>query len=400
MPRHIVFAACLLAIASISNTNSFGLVFARAADGLGLEVAALGGLRTLENAAAIAAALIVAPLVDRIPRKWLLLSGYGQATAAVVLLVLLDSVAGVVLYFVLNGAAMMQIFAALMAMPSDFVGGRQLNRLMGLIIGFIAFTSILVAPVVGNVAEARGWQAGMLVSASVTLFAFLLTLLVIPRYRVAPASPVSDGFIQRYRAILKRRHLLVMLGSNLLRFALLATMMTFLSTILIRRYDLTLGAIGLVFAGVGITFFFASVLSGIVLHRVRTWRVLVWGGVLATALLAVMLILRIPIELMIASVIAFIGIVAAQENTGTIAALRLAGDARGAAMSWNELAAGVGALIGIGLGSIGLALGGISGLGVTLTAVAACATIVSYIALTYSGYTDETEAPEPAGATT
>lgn len=69
MPRRILFTVCLLALASVSNTNSFGLVFARVAEGLDIDVASLGGLRTIENGASIVAALIVAPLIDRFPRK-------------------------------------------------------------------------------------------------------------------------------------------------------------------------------------------------------------------------------------------------------------------------------------------------------------------------------------------
>ena len=394
MPRPLLITVCLLALASVSNTNSFGLVFARAAEGLGLEVATLGGLRTIENIASIAAALIVAPLIDRIPRKWLLLSGFGMATVSVYVLITLDSVAGAVLFFALNGAAMMQIFGSLMAMPSDFMDGRQLNRIMGLIIGCIAFTSILVAPVVGNVAERHGWQAGMVVSSGVTGAALLLTALVVPAYRL-PASPEpSAGVLQRYRQILARTPLLVMLGSNMLRFAQLSAILTFLSSVFIIRYDLSLGVIGLIISGVGVMFFLSSLLSGVLLHWLRTYRILVWGGCLAVILLALMFIAELPLALMIVSTYLFIVVIAAQENTGTIAALRLAGHARGAAMSWNELAAGFGALIGIGFGSIGLAIMDVRGLGISLTAIAIVATVVSFAALWVSGYSDEEPEPE------
>jgi predicted MFS family arabinose efflux permease len=395
MPRRLLVTMCILALAAVSNSNSFGLVFARAAEGLGIGVASLGGLRTIENGASIVAALIVAPLIDRYPRKWLLLSGYGMATFSVYVLVLLDSVIGTVIFFALNGAAMMQIFGSLMAMPSDYVEGRQLNRLMGLIIGCIAFTSILVAPVVGNVADAYGWHAGMLVSSAVTGIAFVLTLLIVPTYRL-PSSPEStEGLLQRYRMILDRKPLLIMLGSNLLRFAQFAAILTFLSTVMIQRYDLSLSAIGLIFSGVGVMFFLSSLLSGVLLHWLRTFRILVWGGCIAVALLALMLIGELPLRLMIPAIFVFIVVIAAQENTGTIAALRLAGHARGAAMSWNELAAGIGALIGIGFGSIGLATGDIRGLGIAITSVAAVATIVSFLALWFSSYTDESGETEP-----
>lgn len=399
MPRTMLFVVCLLALASVSNTNSFGLVFARAAEGIGVEVAALGGLRTIENLASIIAALIVAPMIDRFPRKWLLLSGFGTGLIGVLVLVAMNSVLGTIIFFVFNGAAMMQIFGSLMAIPSDYVKGRQLNRLMGLIIGCIAFASILVAPIVGNVAERHGWQAGMLVAAGVTFAALLLTALIIPNYRL-PRTPDSDlSVIQRYKAILGRKPLLIMLGSNLLRFAQLAAILTFLSTIMIQRYDLSLGVIGFIMSGVGVMFFISSLLSGVLLHWLKTFRILVWGGCVVVVLLALMLINELPLPVMIPAVFLFVIVIAAQENTGTIAALRLAGHARGAAMSWNELAGGAGALIGIGSGSIGLALAGVTGLGIALTGVAIVATIVSFIALHVSDYRDEDDDPASTGRT-
>jgi predicted MFS family arabinose efflux permease len=391
MPRPLLITICILALASVSNTNSFGLVFARAAEGLGIEVAALGGLRTIENGASIVAALIVAPLIDRFPRKWLLLSGFGMATVSVFVLVVLDNIPGTIIFFALNGAAMMQIFGALMAMPSDFVDGRQLNRMMGLIIGCIAFTAILVAPVVGNVAENYGWKAGMVVSSGVTGLALLLTILVIPTYRLEATQETSGGFIHRYRAVLDRKPLLIMLGSNMLRFAQLSAILTFLSSVFIIRYELSLSVIGLITSGVGIMFFCSSLVSGILLHWLRTFRILVWGGCLAIVLLALMFVAELPLIAMIPTTYLFIIVIAAQENTGTIAALRLAGHARGAAMSWNEVAAGVGALIGIGSGSIGLALLSIQGLGIALTIIATVATAVSFVAISFSGYRDEGE---------
>ncbi len=399
MPRSLLLVVCLLALASVSNTNSFGVVFVPAAEGIGLDVAALGGLRTIENLSSIIAALIVAPLIDRFPRKWILLSGFGCGLVGVVILIALNNVPGTIIFFVLNGAAMMQIFGSLLAIPSDYIGGRQLNRLMGLIIGSIAFASILVAPAVGNVAERLGWQAGMMVAAGVTLVAFLLSALVVPNYRLPKSADSDLGFIQRYKAILGRKPLLIMLASNLLRFAQLAAILTFLSTVMIQRYDLSLGVIGFIMSGVGVMFFLSSVLSGVLLHWLKTFRILVWGGVIAVILLALMLINELPLVLMIPAVFVFQIVIAAQESTGTIAVIRLAGHSRGAAMSWNELAGGTGALVGIGSGSIGLALGGVTGLGIALTSVAFLATIVSFIALYVSDYQDEPEEnPRPANA--
>lgn len=396
MPRHVLIAACLLAIAATSNTNSFGLVFAPVAEGLGISVAALGGLRTLENAVSIVVAILVAPMIDRYPRKYVMLLGYGLASIASLTLVLTKSPAGAVMFFMLNGASIMLILGSLTAMPSDFVTGRPLNRVMGLIIGFIAFTSILIAPIVGNVSERFSWESGMLVSSGVTGTAFLISLLLIPAYHnESSAGATSPGILQRYRVILGQTPLLLMLANNLFRFAQLGAMMTFTSTILIMRFDLPLGRIGLIFTAIGVVFFLFSAGTGTFLHILKARRVLIWGGILVAALIAGVLVFAAPLYLTLPGIILIIGCVAAQINTGTIAVLRLSPLARGAAMAWNELAAATGSLAGIGLGSIGLAVAGVSGLGAVLCVIAITGAVVSRIALHFSNYTDEDDVPGP-----
>lgn len=393
MPRQVLIAACVLAVAATSNTNSFGLVLARAAEGLGLSPAAMGGLRTLENASSIVVAILVAPLIDRYPRKYVMLLGYGIATVASLTLVLSSSAPGAVGYFLLNGAAIMLILGALTAMPADFVRGRPLSRVMGLIIGCVAFTSILIAPIVGNVSEQINWEAGMLVSASVTGIAFLITLLVVPGYHVESTSSTDGGFLQRYKIILGQTPLLLMLGNNFFRFAQMGAMMTFTSTILLTRFDLPLGRIGVIFAAIGIVFFVSSTSCGMYLHILKTRRVLILGSLIVATLMAGVLIIVAPLWMTIAGIILMIGIVAAQINAGTIAVLRVSPWARGAAMSWNELAAASGSLTGIGLGSIGLAMAGVTGFGVMLFLVALTGALVSRLALHFSGYSDEYDVP-------
>jgi predicted MFS family arabinose efflux permease len=395
MPRQVLIAACILAVAATSNTNSFGLVFVPVAEGLGISVAALGGLRTLENAVSIVVAILVAPMIDRYPRKYVMMLGYGSATAASLTLILVNSPIGAVAFFMLNGASIMLILGSLTAMPSDFITGRPLNRVMGLIIGCIAFTSIIVAPIVGNVSERLSWEAGMLVSSGVTGTAFLITLLVVPSYQVESSGPPPSGFLQRYRVILGQIPLLLMLGNNLFRFAQLGSMMTFTSSILILRFDLALGRIGLVFAAIGVVFFTFSAGCGLYLHVLKTRRVLVWGGLAAATLMACTLVFTTPLYVTLPGIILIIGIIAAQINTGTIAVLRLSPWARGAAMAWNELAAATGSLIGIGLGSIGLAIAGVSGLGAVLCTLAIGGAVVSRVALFLSKYSDEDDAPGP-----
>jgi predicted MFS family arabinose efflux permease len=396
MPRHLILGLCVLAFAASSNTQSFDLVFARVAEGLGLSLPQLGGLRTLEYAASIIVAILAAPLLDRFPRKWILVLAFGCAGLGVAALVTLDNLIGLVAFFVLNGASVVLAFSTMMALPGDFVGGRSLNRVIGLVIGSLAFTAILVSPLVGRVADAAGWRAGMLVSGGVAFVALLVAIAFVPRYPARSKGPSSSGFVGRYRGIVANRLLVGMLGTAMLRFAQVAGLMTFLSAVLIERYELSLGTIGMIFALAGIMFFAGSVSSGALLHAFRIDRLLGHGGFLAAALFVLMLVTDPGVALMVVGFVALIGVFAAQEAASTIALLRLAPDQRGAAMSGNELVAGVGALVGIGAAALGYQISGVSGIGFVLVTLAVGGGVGSLLVLRRTGSLDDDRPLEPA----
>jgi len=365
------------------NTQTFGLLLERAAQGLDVSVATLGGLRTLENLASIVVAFAVAPIMDRYPRKVPLIAGFVLAGLAALILTLDHTVRGAVLYFIFNGAAVMLAVSIVLTAPGDLLSGRALSRMMGLMIGAFAFTPIFFLPIAGIVSDWAGWRAGFILTTCLALVAVGIALRFVPNFGQGSGS--SEGYLSRYRSLLDNHELLLMLCASLARFALFNALFTFLSASLIERYDLSVSLIGLVFSAVGLMLFTGSTTSGFLLQRLGSGRALVEGGALLTVGFGLAFVADPGVVATVCLVLALVFVLGVQENAATLIVLKLGASARGAAMSWNELSAATGSMVGIGLASLGLSLAGVTGFGLVMVGLAAAGTIGIRLVLRRAG---------------
>ncbi len=363
----LLFACVFFCFAATLNTQTFGLLLTRVAANTGMSIAGMGGLRTLENAATIVVAVLIAPRVDRYPRRLPLSIGFCSAIAASLILWKFPTTLGVGIYLVLNGTAVMLCVSTALSIPGDYLRGRQLTRAMGFMIAGFSLTEILFLPLAGTVADRYGWRAGFLLTSVLLVVGLLLALSVAPG-RSSVHHAVSAADLRRgYRQFLENRQLLIMLGAALMRFALYGAMVTFLSSALITRFGLSVSSVGVIFAAVGAMSFSGSVLSGYLMHSGRYRLVLIDGGLILAVLIFAGLALNPGVAVTIGLIFFVMFGLSIQENASTLAVLHLSGDSRGAAMSLNELSAAAGALTGIALGSIGIKWAGVTGLGLVLT---------------------------------
>ncbi|MGA7672866.1 MAG: MFS transporter [Nitrolancea sp.] len=377
---NVLLVACVFfCLAATVNTQTFGLLLARVADTTGLSIAAMGGLRTLENVATIIVAIALAPHVDRYPRRLPLLVGFACGILGAITLWAFPSTLGAAAYFLLNGTAVMLIISTALAIPADFLTGRDLNRAMGFMIAGFALSEILFLPLAGQVAETYGWRASYLLTSTLLVIALLVALLVLPASNPVGADDTVSG--GDYRRFVSNRRLLALLLSAMFRFAQYGAITTFLSTLLILRFGLRVSSIGGIFALVGIMSFSGSAMSGFVLHSGRFRLALIGGGTAVAVLTFTSVTLNPGLIATIVLILLVMYALALQENASTLAVLEMSREARGAATALNELSAASGALIGIGLGSVGLDLAGIRGLGITLTALGLLGALITRVAL-------------------
>ncbi len=379
---NVLLVACVFfCLTATVNTQTFGLLLAHVADSTGLSIAAMGGLRTLENVATVIVAILLAPHVDRYPRRLPLLVGFACGIAAAITLWAFPTPLGAAAYFLLNGTAVMLTISTALAIPADFLSGRELNRAMGFMIAGFALSEVLFLPVAGQVAEAYGWRASYLLTAALLGAAFGVVLAVLPGS--APQTEQIHGGVSGsgYRRFARNRRLLLLLLSAMLRFAQYAAISTFLSTLLILRFGLRVSSIGEIFALVGIMSFGGSALSGFVLHSGRFWLTLVVGGAVVAFLTFASVALNPGLIATVVLILVVMCGLALQENASTLSVLEFSREARGAATALNELSAAAGALMGIGVGSIGLEIAGIRGLGITLSALGLLGALATRAAL-------------------
>ncbi len=380
-PRRLLFACVFFCFAATLNTQTFGLLLSRVASDTGISIAAMGGLRTLENVASIIVAILIAPHVDRFPRRWPLSIGFFAAILASLILWTYPTVPGTAAYLLLNGTAVMLCISTALAIPGDYLSGPQLSRTMGFMIAGFSLSEILFLPLAGGLADRFGWRSGFLLAAIVLFAGLVLALTVVPGRSSAHHAGGAVGLWSRYRQFLVNRPLLILLASALTRFAQYAAIVTFLSAVLITRFGLAVSGIGLIFSVVGVMSFSGSIVSGFVVHSGRFRTALVEGGLVLAILVFFGLVFNPgALATVVLILFAMFGL-ALQENASTLAVLDLSRETRGAAMSLNELSAASGALSGIGLGSIGLELAGVTGLGIVITMLGVIGSIGSWFAL-------------------
>ncbi len=369
LPGRLLAACVFFSFAATINTQTFGLLLVRVADSTGLSVAAVGGMRTLENAASIAVALLLAPVVDRYPRRWPLAAGLSLGVVAALILWAMPTTLGVAAYLLCNGAAVMLAISTTFAIPPDFTRGRALSRATGFLIAGFALSEIVFLPVAGRVADQFGWRSTFVLTSMVITTGLVVALMLAPNERVGSHTATLD-LRSRYREFFANRQLLLMLGSALIRFAQYGAITVFLSAILVDRFGLSVTTIGLVFSIAGTASFTGSAVSGFLLHDQRIRLALVEGGLVVALMLLLALVFALPALPTIGLIVAAMFGLALQENASTLTVLDLSPQARGAAMSLNELSAAAGALSGIGLGSIGFEIAGARGVGTVLVALA------------------------------
>lgn len=374
--RRLIFACVFFCFTATVNTQTFGLLLARVAGSTGLSVAATGGLRMLENVATIVIAVLLSPHVDRFPRRWPLAAGLGCGFAAALTLFAFPTAIGAAIYFWLNGMGVMLAISTATAIPSDFVSGPRLTRAMGFMIAGFSLSEVLFLPVAGRVADRYGWRSAFLLTAAILLIGAVVALIVVPGRPTARRE--ENSLTGRYGDLLANRKLLAMLASALLRYAQYGAIGTFLSAVLIARFGISVSSIGAIFSLLGLMAFAGSASSGFFLHAGRLRLALVETGLAIGMLAGGALSLDVPLGVVITLVALIMFGLAVQENASTVAVMELSPEARGAAMSLNELSAAAGTLTGIGLGSLAIALVGTRGLGAVVMCLALGGAIVTW----------------------
>lgn len=377
-PR-VITGLVVAGLAATTNAQVFALLLSPIAGDLGISVSRLGALRTLEEAVAIATSLALTPIIDRYPRRNLLLTGFVLMATASLLAAAGLHPAMLVGYFVIDGVSKIFLFASILALPSDLTSGPALNRLLGFVIGSFALTGFTTVPMAGFLADELSWRSGFGLAAGIALAAFVVAIATLPDVR--PAAHDHPSAADQFRAIAALPGLLPGLLSAMFRFAMYASVINYTSAFFVDDFGIDVSVAGLYFSIGSLGFLGASVISGYLLVRVGGTRALIGGGLVAGILAAVAFGAGLPLAVTGLALFVVASLMGILENASTALLFRLAPDHRGAAMSLNELVAAGGSMLGIGVGALALRFAGYGGIGVVLGLSAAIAIITTWIAV-------------------
>jgi predicted MFS family arabinose efflux permease len=393
LTRPVLVVLVLSGMSATMNVEVFSLLLSPLADDLGYSVASLGALRAIEEITAVLTALVITPLMDRFPRRTLLLAGFGLMALAAGTAAASVGIVMLLIYFVVDGISKILLFSSVLALPSDLAAGREHDRALGFVIGSFALAGFTVMPLVGILAAASSWRAGYVVSLVFALLTMSLVALVLPV--VQPQSRVHASLRAHARSLVALPGFPAALTGALFRFMLFASVLTYSGAYVIDEHGVSVTRAGFFFSIGALAFLLSSITSGRVIERIGPRHALVTAGVLTAGLLAIALSSGARLAVAGICLVAAVWLMGLLENASTGLLLRLAPHDRGAAMSLNELMAAAGSLLGIGAGAAALRLSGYAGIGALLAAAGLLAGAVTLSALRFDPALRSSRAPAP-----
>jgi MFS transporter, DHA1 family, inner membrane transport protein len=394
----------LLVVLACNLPNSAANVFVGPiSSDYGIAAGVIGGMRGFGGGAALLVGFLVAPILDRVPRRWTVCLGLGLVILAS-LLPLVGHIVALMLSFAALGSAMAIVMPAVQAACGDLFDGPEAGRAASLVNAGQTLSNMLAGPILVLPALLAGWHGayvGIAVAAGVAI------AVAAPRLSgQRPERVARAGYRQAFALVAQAPGAALMLLSSTARYCVIQAWLAFLAATLTDRFEANVGVVAAFWFVGGGSVFVGNVLTGRVLNREVEARRHWWHSpekvLLASALSMLVttpLVYVVPsIPLALASTVAFcVGVGTGIAALVSVLMSRYA-PLRGAVMGLNAVGQNVGVVIGAALASVGLGLGGYAGLAVTLELMAVLAVGVLVVALRQL-HAAPVVGQEPAGTT-
>ena len=355
----------------------FGMYLVPIADAAGGSVAEIGGLRGLGGLAALAVGVLLAPLMDRVPRELvaaggLALLGISAALGAV------GNVFALAAFCLLIGASTSILAPSIGAAAADrFRSPGAAGRAATLVSATTSAMAMLAAPVLAGPGLIWGWRGNLLAASAISL-ALSAAFFWRGRGRKAPITNKERvSYLATYRELARIPGALPLLAVAMLRTAAFMGYLAYLAAFYDEKFDLAPGWFALVWSLSGASFFLGNLFAGRYVasgRPIAAERLLVVG--ITVALIAVSAFYFSPTLPLTLGLTAVMG-----ASHATVAAcvttllVRRSGDLRGSALSVNAAGMSLGTFVGAAVGGLGLGLGGFPGTAITFAAITLVAVV-------------------------
>jgi len=231
---------------------------------LDTSTAVVGGLRGISGAAALVAGILLAPLIDRIPRApavagMLLLGAVADGFAA------MGHLGGLIVFYVLLGLTMAALLPTLQAASGDCFRGPASGQAAGLVTSFQAVAAIVAGPLLAIPALVVGWQ-GAFVSMAIAAIGMAVVAAVTLSWR-RPSNVARPGYRQAFAIVAGAPGALPLLAASTLRSCAWFAWLTYLAAYYSERFDASTGLVSWVWFLGGSAYFVANLLASRLLNR-------------------------------------------------------------------------------------------------------------------------------------
>ena len=228
-------------------------------------VAVAGQVATATFAAWAVSVVSVGPLSDSFGRRPVALTGLSLLSISVLASAFAPNLGTLMALRVLTGLGGGMIPPNGMAAVVDVVPQARRAKIVGGLIAFTTLSSVIGVPLVALAADLGGWRISFVTVGSLLAACAVLNWFWFPRRAVTRDR--SFSFFSRYRSLLALPVLRAILAANFAQRIAFMGMFSYLATYMIDDYGMSVGAVALPLASVGIGTVIGSYIGGYVANR-------------------------------------------------------------------------------------------------------------------------------------
>ena len=326
-----------------------------------VSVAVAGQVGTATFAAWAISVVSVGPLSDSLGRRSVALVGLSLLAVGVLASAFAPNLETLMVTRVVTGLGGGMIPPNGMAAVVDVVPHERLARAVGTLISFTTLSAVIGVPAVALMADVGSWRLPFLV------IGFLLTACIALNWFWFPKNeatkPRTFTFFSRYRDLLALPVLRAILAANLAQRIAYMAIFSYLATYLIDDYGVSVSAVAIPLAVVGIGGVVGSYIGGTVATRPDRMSLIaasaMGGGVAAATLFSV----DLPVWAVVAIATVSIALLSLPWTVMIAVCTEISGNSRATGVGLIGVSNQTGAVGGAALGGLLLAVSGFPGIG-------------------------------------